>query len=111
MKILLDECVTRKAKKSLQEFDVHTVPEIGLSGLKNGQLLAQAEQAAFDILLTIDKNIDYQQNISKFHLTIVILDVRKSSIRYIEELLPEFKSQVDSYEKGKAYIIKAGTIS
>ena len=86
MKILLDECVTKKAKKLLSEFDVHTVPEMGFSGLKNGKLLAQAENTGFDILLTIDKNIDYQQNISKFQLAIVILDVLKSSIKYVAKV-------------------------
>jgi len=103
MKILLDECVTKKAKKLLSEFEVHTVPEMGFSGLKNGKLLTEAESAGFDILLTIDKNIDYQQNISKFQLTIVILDVLKSNIKYVEELMPGFKMKINIFEKGKAY--------
>lgn len=106
MKILLDECVTKKAKKLLEDFEVYTVPEMGFSGLKNGKLMEQAEKSGFDILLTIDKNIDYQQNIPKYQLTIVILDVLKSSIKYIEELIPEFKSQIGKYEKGKSYRIE-----
>ncbi len=105
MKILLDECVTKKAKALLAEFDVHTVSEMGFDGLKNGKLLAQAVDSGFDILLTIDKNIDYQQNISKIKITIVILDVLKSSIKFIEELIPEFKSRIGTFEKGKAYRI------
>ncbi len=104
-KILLDECVTRKAKKLLPEFEVRTVSEMGFSGLKNGKLLAQAESTGFDILLTIDKNIDYQQNINKFKLTIVILEVLKSNIQYIEELLPKFKSQIGTFETSKTYRI------
>jgi len=106
MKILLDECVTKKAKNLLAEFEVHTVPEMGFNGLKNGKLLAQAENAGFDIFLTIDKNINYQQTINKFQLAIVILDVLKSNIKHIEELMPEFKSQISIFEKGKAYRIE-----
>jgi len=106
MKVLLDECVTKKAKKFLKEYEVNTVPEMGFSGLKNGKLLTQAEKSGFDILLTIDKNIDYQQNISKYQITIVIFDVLKSNIKYIEELMPKFKSQIIGFEKGKSYRIE-----
>jgi hypothetical protein len=91
MKILLDECITKRVEGLLTEFDVYTVSEMGFSGMKNGNLLAIAESSGFDILLTIDKNIDHQQNIKKFDLTIVIFDVFRSGINYIEELVPDFK--------------------
>jgi len=57
MKILLDECVTRKLKRHLIEFEVRTVVEMNWSGLKNGNLLSAAVMDEFDILLTIDKNL------------------------------------------------------
>ncbi len=106
MKILLDECVTKKVKQLLTEYEVSTVSELNYNGLKDGALLAEAEKAGFDILLTIDKNIDHQQNIAKFHLAIVILDVLKSTLPHIEKLLPEFKKQINSFEKGRAYRLK-----
>ena len=63
MKILLavrcaDECLTKKVKRYLSEFEVITVPEPSFSGLKNGKLLKAAVKEGFDILLTIDKNIE-----------------------------------------------------
>jgi hypothetical protein len=64
MKILLDECVTKKLKQHLTEFEVKTVVEMDWSGLKNGHLLSAAVEEKLDILLTIDKNITYQQNMS-----------------------------------------------
>ncbi len=106
MKILLDECVTRKVKRYLSEFEVYTVGEMGFSGLKNGELLAEAEKQGFDILLTIDKNIDSQQNIGKYSLSLVIFDVLKSNIKYFTELIPQFKSQISSYQKGQVYLIE-----
>ena len=106
MKILLDECLTRKAKRYLSEFEVITVPEASFSGLKNGKLLKAAVEGGFDILLTIDKNIDYQQNVSRFAIAIVILDVSRSHIRYIEPLIPAFKAQIDSYKPGHAYTVE-----
>lgn len=65
MKILLDECVTKKLKRSFTEHKVFTVRELGWSGLKNGSLMKEAIANNFDILLTIDKNIGYQQNLKK----------------------------------------------
>ena len=65
MKILLDECVTKRLKPHLSKHEVITVTEKGWSGLKNGQLMAAASADEFDILLTIDKNLQHQQNIGK----------------------------------------------
>ncbi|MEL6824039.1 MAG: hypothetical protein AAFP70_19960, partial [Calditrichota bacterium] len=62
-------------------------------------------EAKFDILLTIDKNIDSQQNIENYSIALVIFDVFRSNIRYFEPLLPEFKAQLDSCEKGNVYIL------
>ncbi|MGI8668838.1 MAG: hypothetical protein ACR2J3_03210 [Aridibacter sp.] len=55
MKILLDECVTRKLKRHLTEFEARTVVEMNWSGLKNGNLLSEAVAEDFDILLTMIK--------------------------------------------------------
>ena len=62
MKVLLDECVPRKLKRELTEHEVLTVTEYGWSGIKNGKLLTLAE-AEFDVFLTIDQNLKYQQNV------------------------------------------------
>lgn len=51
MKILLDECVTKKLKSRLAEFEVYTVTEMDWNGLKNGHLLRTAISSGFDILL------------------------------------------------------------
>jgi hypothetical protein len=55
MKILIDECVPRKFKANLLGHDCLTVPEAGLAGTENGQLLSLAEQRGFEVFLTLDK--------------------------------------------------------
>ena len=55
MKVLIDECIPRKFKKSLAGHECQTVPEAGLAGKKNGALLTSAERLRFDVLLTMDK--------------------------------------------------------
>ena len=72
MKILLDECVTKHLKPFLSEHEVVTVREMGWSGIKNGKLSTLCVENQFEIFLTIDKNLQYQQNIDKYTLTIVI---------------------------------------
>jgi len=63
MKILLDESVIKRLKKYLEEFEVFTVRELALSGIKNGELMTYCVENKFDILLTIDKNLMHQQNL------------------------------------------------
>ncbi len=50
--------------------------------------------------------MNYQQNISKYNLILVVFDVVKSGVKYMEELMPDFESQVDFFEKGEAYLIQ-----
>ena len=105
MKILLDECVTKRLKKYLEEFEVFTVREVGLSGIKNGALLTYCVENSFDILLTIDKNLMFQQNLDKYPVTIAILNSLTSKIEELVTFLPSFKLQVYELQKHQAYII------
>ena len=105
MKILLDECVTKRLKKYLEEFEVFTVRELGLSGIKNGRLMSYCVENEFDILLTIDKNLMHQQNLDKYPVTIVVLNCLTSKIEELITFLPSFKLQVEALQKNKAYII------
>ena len=105
MKILLDECVTKRLKKQLEEFEVFTVRELGLGGIKNGKLMTYCAENNFDILLTIDKNLMFQQNLDKYPITIVVLNCFTSKIEELVTFMPSFKTQLDSLEKHKAYII------
>jgi len=106
MKILLDECVTKRLKTHLDTFEVFTVIELNISGIKNGKLLNYCVEHSFDILLTIDKNLMFQQNLDQYPLTIVVLDCQTSKIEELVTFLPIFKSKVKSFLKHKAYIIE-----
>ncbi len=105
MRILLDECVTRKLKRHLPGFDVCTVVEMGWSGLKNGRLLMAAVSEKFDLLLTIDKNIGYQQNIHAFNIAIVVFDTMHSKIEFLLKFLPAFLTQIADFKPGTISIL------
>jgi predicted nuclease of predicted toxin-antitoxin system len=106
MKVLLDECVTKKLKALLKDIEVYTVVEMGWSGTKNGKLLALCVSNHFDILLTIDKNILYQQNIENSPITIVVLNSLTSKLEELLFFIPEFLKQIHTFEKNKVYIIE-----
>lgn len=106
MKILLDECVTKRLKNYLEEFEVFTVRESGWSGNRNGKLMELCVANGFDIVLTIDKNLMFQQNLDKFSITIVVLNSTTSKIESLITFLPSFKEQVNTFLKFRAYIIE-----
>lgn len=84
MKVLLDECVPRKLSKILLDHDCRTVPEEGFAGVKNGELLTLAEKAGFEIFLTIDRGLEYQQNLQTRTLAVIIV---RSETGRLTELL------------------------
>lgn len=63
MRLLLDESVPNRFRRSLPNHEVRTVVEMGWSGVKNGKLLALAANE-FDAFITVDKNLPYQQNLT-----------------------------------------------
>ena len=71
MRILLDECVPRR--RELADHDVRTVPEMGWSGKKNGELLRLMASHAFEVLLTTDQNLRHQQNLKAAGVAVVVL--------------------------------------
>ena len=70
MRILLDECVPAALAKLLPEHQCSTVQKQGWGGVKNGELLRRAE-SAFDIFITADKSLRYQQNLAGRRIAIV----------------------------------------
>ena len=85
MRILLDECLPRKLKDNLVGHECRTVPEIGLAGKRNGELLTLAEGRGFGVFLTIDQSIQYSQSLAGRRIAIVILLARSNRLA---DLLP-----------------------
>ena len=73
MRILFDHDTPRTLRSHLQGHTVHTAEEVGWARLRNGDLIANAEHAAYDVLLTCDQKMRYQQNISRRQIAVVVL--------------------------------------
>lgn len=106
MKILLDECLPVRLKQYLLGFEVKTVSEMGWSSLKNGNLMKVAIELGFDVMLTVDKNLQYQQNLKEYDMVIVVFDVLFNRLQDFIPLIPKFIELQPILEKKKAYIIK-----
>ena len=71
-RILLDENLPRKLRRELSTFLVRTVQEQGWASLANGELLGQAQQS-FDVLLTGDRRLQFQQNVTRYQIGVVVI--------------------------------------
>ncbi len=85
MRILLDESLPRQLASEFRDHEVTTVVQRGWAGLGNGELLRRAVVAGFGVLLTGDRNIQYQQNIAKLSIGVVVVAARTNRF---EDLLP-----------------------
>jgi Domain of unknown function (DUF5615) len=89
MKVLLDECIPRKFKIHFPEHDCTTVPELGLAGTKNGELLSLAEQRGFEVFVTLDRGIQYEQNLPHRKIAVIIIRARSSRLADLLPYVPE----------------------
>lgn len=101
MKVLLDECVDQKLRLLFAEHDCQTAAYAKLAGLKNGVLLAAAEAAGFEILITTDQGIPYQQNFDGRRISIVILCAPTNRLADLKLLVPAALVSLQSLQPGQ----------
>ena len=95
MRLLLDESVSVGLRRSLQAHQVTTVGEMGWSGVKNGRLLALAA-ASFDAFITVDKNLQHQQNIATLPVSVILLDTYSNELAVLLPLIPSLERTLSS---------------
>lgn len=97
MRILLDESLPRRLIHELPRHIVSTVTDNGWSGLENGELL-RAAAGRFDLFLTADQNIEYQQNLRELPMAVVVLVAVTNRLDALRPLLPELLNRLDRLE-------------
>lgn len=88
MRILLDESLPSELKLEFPGHDVRMVQDAGWSGLKNGDLLRRAAER-FDVFVTADQNLQYQQNLRALPVSVVVLAAKSNRIEDLRPLAPE----------------------
>lgn len=102
MRVLFDENIPRKLKWRLVERDIEvvTVPECGWAGIKNGELLDRAEKE-FDVLLTMDQSLEYQQNLEGRRLAIVTIAAPTNEYETLLPLVPAIVDAIRATASGE----------
>ena len=88
MRILLDESLPIELRSEIQGHDVRYVREVGWSGARNGDLLGLAAPL-FDVFLTADQNLEYQQNLGTLPIAVIILAAQSNRIEQLRPLVPQ----------------------
>lgn len=106
MKLLLDENLPKRLKNDFPNHEVYTVRDKGWNGVKNGQLIKLMLEDGFNALLTFDKNLQHQQNFSRYTLTVFVLSAPTNTYSEITKLTNNVLSylQVDSLQPGPIII-------
>jgi len=89
MKVLLDECLDQRLRLFFPEHECQSAAYSGFSGLTNGALLAAAEAAGFDVLITTDRSMPHQQNLSSCRIAIMILCAQTNRLEELKLLIPD----------------------
>jgi len=110
MRILIDECAPKALKNYLTNrgHECRTVQEAGWSGKQNGELLSLAE-AVFDVLVTIDTNLRYQQNLAGRRIAIVVLLSSSNRIEHLRQHFPACVLAIEKINPGE--IVQVGSIT
>ena len=108
MIILLDECVPGGIRNSLPDHFCRTVSRAGLRGLKNGELLAKSEESGYEVLLTVDKGIAYQQSVTGRKISVLVIRAKSNKL---DDLLPHIPACLSALAKIQSgQVIQVGDV-
>jgi len=101
MRVLLDECVNEGLRKYLTGHDCQTARHAGFTGLENGELLAAAENSKFDVVLTVDRGFEYQQNLKRRKIAVIIFCGKSVLLEDLLPLVPDCLDAIKSIQAGQ----------
>jgi hypothetical protein len=106
MRLLLDECLPRKFKNTLVGHDCRTVPEEGWAGRQNGELLSLAEKSGFEVFVTLDRGVEYEQNLRGRVIAVVLIRAQSNRLADLLPRSPEILQAIRSIQPGD--LVKIG---
>lgn len=106
MRLLLDESLPYRLKTVFPGHRVHTVAEMGWKSFSNGELLARAS-GLFEIFLTPDRKLQYQQSVPQFDIAVIVLIARRNRFQDYEPLIPRVTEALTRIRPGEVFRISA----
>jgi hypothetical protein len=107
MKVLLDECLPKRLKRGLPGHDVTRVQEMGWAGIKNGALIRLIQAADFEVFVTIDGNLEYQQNLRTINFAIIVLGAPDNTFDTLHSLMPQVIEALKKIKVGEVVHVNA----
>jgi predicted nuclease of predicted toxin-antitoxin system len=104
MRVLIDECLDWRLTRGLPGHTVNSVQRMGWAGVKNGRLLALAEEQ-FDVFVTGDRNLSFQQAIGQLHLAIVVLAAESTRLKDTLPLMPRLLVLLPQLQPGTITVL------
>ncbi len=99
MKVLVDECVDWRLSCDIVGHDVKTARQMGWSTIRNGELLASAAKE-FDVFVTVDRNLSFQQNLPAFSIAVIVLRAKSNRLSDLRPLVPELLAAIPTAKPG-----------
>ncbi len=99
MRVLIDECLDWRLARGLPGHMVDSVQRMGWAGIKNGRLLTLAEQQ-FDVFITGDRNLSFQQDLPQFRIAVVVLAARSTQLKDTLPLMPPLLAMLPQLQPG-----------
>ena len=106
MRILIDECLDWRLGRALTGHDCLSVQKMGWSGVKNGRLLALAQEE-FDVFLTADRNLSFQQNTTRFQIAVVVLVAGSTQLNRTLPLMTQVLALLPGLTPGQIAIVSS----
>jgi hypothetical protein len=107
VRVLLDEQLPRRLAPELAGHDVRTVQQQGWAGFTNGELLRLAADAGFEIFLTADQNLRFQQNLARSGLGVVVLVGPSSRLKDLLPLVPAALEAISHIRPAEVVLVRA----
>ena len=99
MKVFIDECVDWRLSRDIVGREVKTARQMGWSTIKNGELLVLAARE-FDVFVTVDRNLSFQQNLPAFAIAVIVLRASSNRLADLKPLVAERLACIPSAKKG-----------
>jgi hypothetical protein len=106
MRILIDECLNWRLGRALIGHYAISAQKMGWNGIKNGKLLALAVENNFDVFLTGDRNLTFQQNATEFSIAIVVLESEGIQLQHTLPLMPKVIALLPKLKPGQVVRVK-----
>ena len=104
MRVFLDECVDWRLARDIVGHDVKSARQLGWTTIKNGELLALAAQE-FEVFVTVDRNLSFQQNLAVFSIAVVVLQAKTNRLADLRPLVPSLLLAIQSAAPGAVQLI------